>query len=116
VLANYYSGYSKEDWRGFSGKMQNVTQVGDKIVLVPSYMSIPLNYYYSNTTDKTFEYGASTVQDLNNISAQRENETIFFVVTNDIMAVNPNGDEIVWLKENTKFSGQDTGIYLFISN
>ena len=116
VLANYYSGYSKEDWRGFSGKMQNVTQVGDKIVLVPSYMSIPFNYYYSNTTDKTFEYGASTVQDLNNISAQRENGTIFFIVTNDIMAVNPKGDEIVWLKENTKFSGQNTGIYLFTAD
>jgi mannosyltransferase len=113
VLANYYSGYSKEDWRGFSGNMQNMTQVGDKIVLVPSYMSIPFNYYYSNTTDKTFEYGATTVQDLNNISSQRENETIFFVVTNDIIAVNPKGDEIAWLKENTKFLSQNTGIYLF---
>ena len=113
ALTIYYSGYSKEDWRGFSGQMQNMTQVGDTIVLVPSYMVIPFDYYYSNTTDKTFEYGASTVQDLNNISAQRKNETIFFVVTNDIMAVNPKGDEITWLKENTKFIGQNTGIYLF---
>ncbi len=113
VLANYYSGYSKEDWRGFSVNMQKMTQEGDKIVLVPSYMTIPLNYYYSNTTDKTFEYGASTVQDLKNISAQRQNETMFFIVTNDIIAVNPKGDEIAWLKENTKFLGQNTGIYLF---
>jgi mannosyltransferase len=116
VLATYYSGYSKEDWRGFSGKMQTVTQADDKIVLVPSYMSVPFNYYYSNTTDKTIEYGASTVQDLNNIIAQRENETIFFVVTNDIIAVNPNGDEIAWLKENTKFSSENTGIYLFVKD
>lgn len=113
VLANYYSGYSKEDWRGFSGDMQKITQDGDKIVLVPSYMNIPFDYYYSNKTDKTFEYGATTVQDLNNFSTQRENEKIFFVVTNDIIAVNPKGDEIEWLKENTKFSGQNTGIYLF---
>jgi len=113
ALANYYSGYSKEDWRGFSLNMQKMTQDGDKLVLVPSYMAIPLNYYYSNSTDKTFEYGASTVQDLKNISAQRKNETIFFVVTSDIIAVNPNGDEITWLKENTKFLGQNTGIYLF---
>ena len=93
--------------------MQKMTQDGDKLVLVPSYMALPLNYYYSNTTDKTFEYGASTVQDLKNISAQRKNETIFFIVTSDIIAVNPNGDEIAWLKENTKFFGQNTGIYLF---
>jgi mannosyltransferase len=113
VLANYYSGYSKENWRGFSGNIQDLTQAGDKVVLVPSYMSLPFNYYYSNTTDKTYEYGATTVQDLNNISALPGNKKIFFIVTNDIMAVNPNGDEILWLKENTKFSGQDTGIYLF---
>jgi uncharacterized membrane protein len=113
ALANYYSGYSKEDWRGFSVDMQKMTRDGDKIVLVPSYMALPLNYYYSNSTDKTIEYGASTVQDLKNISAQRKNETIFFVVTNDIIAVNPNGDEIAWLKENTKFLGQNTGIFLF---
>jgi uncharacterized membrane protein len=113
ALSIYYSTYSKEDWRGFSGQMQNMTQAGDAIVLVPSYMVIPFDYYYSNTTDKTFEYGASTVQDLNNISAQRKNETIFFVVTNDIIAVNPNGDEITWLNDNTKFVGQNTGIYLF---
>ena len=113
VLANYYSGYSKEDWRGFSGNILNMTQEGDKIVLVPSYMSLPFNYYYSNTTDKTYEYGATTVQDLNNISALPGNKKIFFIVTNDILAVNPKGDEIQWLKENTKFSGQNTGIYLF---
>jgi len=90
-----------------------MTQEGDIIVLVPSYMSLPFNNYYSNTTDKTYEYGATTVQDLENISALRGNKKIFFIVTNDIMAVNPNGDEIQWLKENTIFSGQNTGIYLF---
>jgi hypothetical protein len=113
VLVNYYSGFSKEDWRGFSEKMQNTTRAGDIIVLVPLYMNMPFNYYYSNITDNTFEYGASTVQDLNNISEQRENKTIFFVVTNDIIAVNPKGDEIIWLKENTNFLGQNTGIFLF---
>jgi uncharacterized membrane protein len=113
VLVNYYSGYSKEDWRGFSGNIQNMTRDGDIIVLVPSYMSLPFNNYYSNTTDKTYEYGATTVRDLENITALRGNKKIFFIVTNDIMAVNPNGDEIQWLKENTIFSGQNTGIYLF---
>ena len=113
VLVNYYSGYSKEDWRGFSGNIQNMTREGDIIVLVPSYMSLPFNNYYSNTTDETYEYGATTVKDLENISALRGNKKIFFIVTNDIMAVNPNGDEIQWLKENTIFSGQNTGIYLF---
>lgn len=115
ALSNYYSGYTKEDWRGFSGTIQNLTQDGDKIVLVPAYMNQPFDYYYSNTTDRTLEYGAMSVKDLENINSRRGNETIFFVVTWDILAVNPKGDEIAWLKERTKFIGQDTGIYLFTS-
>jgi uncharacterized membrane protein len=115
VLVNYYSTYSKEDWRGFSDQIRNATRAGDTVVLVPSYMTIPFDYYYSNRTDNTFEYGASTVQDLNNISAKRANGTLFFVVTSDILALNPKGDEIAWLKENANFSGQNTGIFLFTS-
>lgn len=113
ALSNYYSSYTKEDWRGFSGQIQNITQEGDKIVLVPGYISLPFDYYYSNTTDRTYEYGATTIPDLENVSTGRGNETIYFVVTSDIIAVNPNGDQIKWLNERTKFISQDTGIYLF---
>jgi mannosyltransferase len=116
ALTNYYSGYSKEDWRGFSGQILNMTQPGDKIVLVPGYMSLPFNYYYSNTSDRTFEYGADTVTDLETLKTERGNSTVFFVVTSDIIAVNPNGDEINWLTNQTKFVGQNTGIYLFVSS
>ena len=28
VLMNYYSGYSKDDWRGFSGQLQQMTKPG----------------------------------------------------------------------------------------
>ena len=116
TLLNYYSGYSKDDWRGFSGQLQNITKDGDTIVLVPGYMNQPLDYYYSNTTDRTFEYGASNVADLENLKMERGNHTVFYVVTWDILAVNPNGDEIKWLKNQTRFLGQNTGIYLFASS
>jgi mannosyltransferase len=115
TLLNYYSGYSKDDWRGFSGQLQNITKDGDKIVLVPGYMNQPFDYYYSNTTDRTFEYGASNVADLENLKIERGNHTVFYVVTWDILAVNPSGDEIKWLKNQTRFVGQNTGIYLFAS-
>jgi hypothetical protein len=115
-LLNYYSGYSKEDWRGFSGQLQNITEDGDSIVLVPAYMNLPLDYYYSNTTDRTFQYGAYNVTELEKLRADRGNNTLFYVVTSDIVAVNPNGDEVKWLNNQTKFLGQDTGIYLFSSS
>ena len=114
MLATYYSGYSKDDWRGFSGQISNLTQQGDKIVLLPGYISQPFDYYYSNRTDGTIEYQATTVKDLRSISSERDNSTMFFIVTNDILAVNPNGDEVAWLQNQTKYAGSDGGIVLFV--
>jgi 4-amino-4-deoxy-L-arabinose transferase-like glycosyltransferase len=115
-LMNYYSGYSKDDWRGFSGIMQKTTNPGDFIVLVPGYISQPFNYYYSNTTDGTFEFSAYTAKDLDAIDAQRKNNNaVYFIVTGDIYSADPTGDALAWIKEHTKQLGQDTGIAVFVS-
>ncbi len=82
------------------------------IVLVPGYLSGPFNYYYSNVTDKTFEYGADNSTDLENIYRMRGNSSIFYVVTGDISAKNPEGDAIAWLTEKTRLEIQRTGILL----
>jgi len=115
MLVTYYSGYSKDDWRGFSGQIQQMTKSGDLVVVVPGYISQPLNYYYSNSSDGTFEFSAYTAEELNAINAGKGNNSAYFVVTGDISAANPDGDAIAWLKENTKPLGQNTGIYLFVS-
>jgi hypothetical protein len=112
TLAGYYSGYTKEDWRGFAGGLQQLTRPGDFVVVVPGYVSQPLDYYYSNTSDQTIELSAYTAADLKAINAQKNNNTLFFVVTGDISAANPEGDAVAWLQENTKSLGQNTGIYL----
>jgi hypothetical protein len=115
MLGNYYSGYSKEDWRGFSAVVGETTRHGDFVVLVPAYVSQPFNYYYSNSTDGTFEFGAYTAEELDAINAQKGNNSAYFVVTGDITAANPNGDAVAWLKEHTKAVGQQPGIYLLVS-
>lgn len=112
LLTEYYSTYTKEDWRGFAGIVQEKTQDGDMIVLVPGYLSGPFNYYYSNVTDKTFEYGADNSTDLENIYRMRGNSSIFYVVTGDISAQNPEGDAIAWLTEKARLEIQRTGILL----
>jgi len=116
ALVNYYSGYSKEDWRGFSSQIQQMTKPGDFIVTVPGYISLPLNYYYSNVSDKTVEFGADTGKELEVIYGGKGNNTVYYIVTGDISAANPNGDAIAWLNKNTKPLGQNTGIYLFVSS
>jgi len=116
LLAGYYTTFTKEDWRGFAGAVQSTTQDGDWVVLVPGYMSQPFNYYYSNITDKTIESGAYTGKELDAINTGKGNNSAYFVVTGDISAANPNGDAIAWLQENATFLGQNTGIYLFVTN
>jgi 4-amino-4-deoxy-L-arabinose transferase-like glycosyltransferase len=115
VLAGYYSGYSKEDWRGFSAALQEKTMPGDLVVSVPGYISQPLDYYYSSTKAQTKELGATTAADLGNISSESGNSTIYYVVTADISAADPNGDAVAWLKNNTQLVGTDAtqSIYLF---
>ncbi|HVP95687.1 glycosyltransferase family 39 protein [Methanoregula sp.] len=115
VLAGYYSGYSKEDWRGVSAALEQKAQPGDIVVSVPGYIAQPLDYYYSSSKAQTTEYGATTAGDLDHVLAESGNHTIYFVVTGDISAADPNGDAIQWLKNNATYVGSDVtqGIYLF---
>jgi hypothetical protein len=115
LLTGYYSSFTKEDWRGFSHIVQNVTKDGDLIVVVPGYISQPFSYYYNNTTDGTLQRGAYTGIDLEKIYQLKGNNSIFYVVTGDITAANPNGDALEWLNEKSRMETQHTGIYLLSS-
>jgi mannosyltransferase len=115
MLVSYYSGYSKEDWRGFGSALQEKTNPGDSVVAVPGYMTQPLNYYYSPVKDHTTEFQATTGPELVKAYSQKGNGTMYFVVTSDIYAANPDGDAVAWLSNNTRLIGQDTGIFLFSS-
>ena len=115
ALAGYYSGYSKEDWRGLSAALDQKVQPGDVVVSVPGYVSQPLDYYFSSAKTQTTEYGATTASDLDRILGESGNHTIYYVVTGDISAADPNGDAIQWLKNNATYVGSDTTgeVYLF---
>jgi 4-amino-4-deoxy-L-arabinose transferase-like glycosyltransferase len=113
-LINYYSAYSKDDWRGFSKTLTTMTQPGDSIIIVPGYISQPLNYYYSNETDKTIEYFAYNESQLSTARSLQTGVS-YYVVTGDIQSANQNGDALKWLESNTKQAYQNGGIYLFRS-
>ena len=115
-MITYYSGHSKEDWRGFSRNFESITKDGDLVVLTPGYISLPFDYYYSNTTDNTIEFSAYTKTDLEKISSSKGNASVFIILTSDILAADPGGGSLQYLKENAKFAGQNSGINLFIIN
>lgn len=118
TLTGYYSGYSKEDWKGFSTALQQKSMPGDIIISVPGYISQPLDYYYSSTKAQTKEYGATTANDLNMVMTENKNSTKYFIVTGDITAADPNGDAILWIRNNTRLVGTDVTqqIYLFTNS
>ncbi|NMA09472.1 MAG: glycosyl transferase, partial [Methanomicrobiales archaeon] len=72
-------------------------------------------YYYSNATDGTLELGANTGEDLEAIRERYSDRRAFYIVTTDILAVDPTGNALGWLDKNTEFAGQRMGIYLFVS-
>jgi mannosyltransferase len=110
TLGTYYTTSSKDNWNSFSSQLSNVTQPGDLVVAVPGYMYQPLDYYYSNETDGTFEYGAIDAVGLSNITS---NNSIYYVVTGDIQSANMNGDALKWLENNAQLTDRTDGIYLF---
>ena len=114
-FTTYYTSYSKEDWRGMSQELNDVTTDGDYVVTIPSYVNLPLDYYYDNSSDKTIEKGATTAKDLEQIDIERGAHSAYYVVTGDIYAANPNGDALMWLNYNSVPVTQTSGIYLFKS-
>lgn len=114
ILTTYYSGYTKDDWRGFSQTLSSTTQPGDSIIIVPGYIYQPLNYYYSNATDGTIEYFASNETALASARAL-QTKSSYYIVTGDIMSANPNGDALRWIQNNTKQVYQNNNILVFKS-
>ncbi|MHC1576599.1 MAG: glycosyltransferase family 39 protein [Methanosarcinaceae archaeon] len=109
-LTSYYTTPQKNDWRGVSSYLHEVTQPGDVVVSLPGYMTQPLEFYYDY--GGTYKEGASSAARLENISATYENANIWYVITWDITAANPEGDALKWLEQNTQFTGQITGVYI----
>ncbi len=111
-LSAYYSNLHKEDWRGFTANLQKITQPGDIIVPVPGYMVQPLQYYYSNQSDKTFiKYIGSNEAGFK--SLENETGSVYFVVTWDIQAADPSGYSLQYLTDHAQQqSASVPGIYL----
>jgi len=111
--SSYYSNYTKNDWRGFAEVVEQNTNLGDAVVVLPACMGLPFDYYYDNSTDLTLEYLATTGADLEEILASTPAENMLFFHTWDLAANNPEGDAALWLSQNTEYLGQYGGISVY---
>jgi 4-amino-4-deoxy-L-arabinose transferase-like glycosyltransferase len=106
---NYYTKYSKEDWRGLSSYLQRTAKYQDYVVMLPGYVRLPFDYYYRNQSGNIQELEAYNLGTLEQISSLSENKSVYYVVTLHIGAMNPNGDMLDWLKKNAKYIRSFTG-------
>jgi uncharacterized membrane protein len=97
---NYYQNFSKEDWKGIAKDLESITLPGDTVVSVPRWIGYPLDYYYSSKQDQTIEKGVETVDALNAIRKE-SNQSVYYILTNDIYAGDPQGTTVEWLKQNS---------------
>ena len=83
-LSAYYSADSKngEDWKDASLNIKNLAEPGSVIVIMPGYCSIPFNYYYNNTSGKTYEFSAENQSDIDNIISANKEKKVFLIVRN----------------------------------
>ena len=110
-LSSYYSTPQKNDWRTVSNYFHDVTNSGDVIVSLPGYMGKPLKFYYDYSG--TQSNSAYSAENLETINLEYENVRIWYVVTWDISAANPEGDALNWLGQNAQMVNQITGVYIF---
>lgn len=112
-LSSYYSTPQKNDWREVSSFIEANTQSGDVIVALPSYMSQPLTYYYDNLSDGTYITNVGyTENEFNGIVKSTAPNRVFFVLTGDINAANPDGTTLEWLQNNANVVTVINGVYI----
>lgn len=100
-LYSYYTQYTKDDWRGFANTLELNTNYGDNVIIVPGYISQPLNYYYDNSTDKTTEIFINNVSDLKGVKG-------WVVLTEDATS-----EETRWIENKTNLGIKYGNIYLY---
>ena len=112
LITQYYSVPQKNDWRVASDYIESLTQPEDTVSTLPGYMFQALTYYYDNSSDGTYQvnppYSESGLS-----SFVEKHGRVWFMVTWDISAANPDGSAVRWLQNNATFVNQVTGIYIF---
>ncbi|WP_164997861.1 glycosyltransferase family 39 protein [Methanolobus psychrotolerans] len=111
-LYNYYTTSHKNDWRDTSVFIASITEPGDYVAPLPGYMGQALMYYYDNSSDGTF-YANTQYSESGLTSYVKGKQRVWFLVTGDISAANPNGSAVSWLQNNAFFVKNITGIYIF---
>jgi hypothetical protein len=111
LLEIYYTTWQKEDLKGLSREISNITKDGDHLVILTDGMVFL--HYYDNTTDKTILHTNVKLEELKQINETRGSSNMIVMPPYDISGYL---DEVKWLEENNnelKVFGKEIKIYVF---
>lgn len=111
LLGIYYTTWQKEDLKGLSREISNITKDGDHLVILTDGMVFL--HYYDNTTDKTILHTNVKLEELKQINETRGSSNMIVMPPYDISGYL---DEVKWLEENNnelKVFGKEIKIYVF---
>lgn len=110
----YYQEYTKTSWKDVGITLTNATNYGDVVLVIPRYVALPLDYYYSSKLDNTVEIGINNTEELDQIkyAADVRNLTVFYIMTPDINAEDPSGNIIKWVAANTTGFASAPGVVI----
>jgi hypothetical protein len=100
TLANYYTNYTKIDYRGAATYLTDATNDGDTVVLIPQSRESAFTFYYKNVTDNTrylpLQFGTE-VERLNEIVQMPG--TIWLVLADVRECLDPDAPINRWLAD-----------------
>jgi mannosyltransferase len=102
----YYTGYSKEDWRGISRDLSLDAVPGDVIVPLPAYISMPFEFYYNATEHGTTIVKATNLSELKNASNKDPSRATYYMITYDIVAADPSLEMLNYVGKNIPISSK----------
>ena len=108
-LNDYYSQNSKwgHDWRDISNEIKNHANPGDSIVILPNFLNKPFRYYYNSESYGVTVFEASTIEDIERIVTDQNNNNIFFI------SANRRSEPFTWIDTRSKLIKEYSN-YLFI--
>lgn len=96
----YYTTITKFNWPAAVNVTKEYAQPGDYIIMIPSSIQIPLDYYYSNASAGTYLLPGDSMQEVNSTLIYTDSNVIYLV---DIAVASERTAPIwVWFENNTK--------------
>ncbi|MGV8121634.1 MAG: glycosyltransferase family 39 protein [Candidatus Xenobiia bacterium LiM19] len=113
-LKEYYTHFSKEDWRTVAAQFRSIHQDNDVYVFMPGYISLPFLFYYQGPEERIVKMNSYRDEDFESLLHTLPDKRLLFIVTADIKAVHMGENALRWVNSHAQYYGERTGIHIFV--